>query len=223
MELVVSCITFSISFLALFAIGEFLFHILKVKSEYTRKFTHIGGAIITLFFPIYLHTHWAVLILSALFGIILFVTGKLNLLQSVHSVKRITFGSFLFPVAIYISFISFEYTHNYSYYYLPVLILALCDPAAALVGQAFPLYPIKIGSETKTLSGFAAFFILAFILSTLWFVLVLNYSFWSQILLILCISIFSSIVEFISKKGVDNVTIPSVILLILFLFELWKL
>ena len=222
MNIYLICILFAASFLALFATGEFFFHKLKVRSEYTRKFTHISGAGITLFFPVYLNTHWAVLVLSSLFALILFVTDKFNLLQSVHSVKRITFGGFLFPVAIYMSFLAFEYTKDYTYFYLPVLILALCDPAAALVGQAYPWKPIKIGSETKTLAGFLAFFVLAFMLSTAWYYFI-GRPFIDSFTIIFAISFLSSVVEFISKKGIDNVSIPSVILLILYMFDIGKI
>lgn len=236
MNIYIICILFAASFLALFAIGELLFHKLKIRSEYTRKFTHISGAFITLLFPVYLTSHWQVLVLSSLFALVLFVTDKFNLLQSVHSVKRITFGGFLFPVAIYISFLAFEYTKDYTYFYLPVLILAICDPAAALVGQAYPWKPIKIGSETKTLAGFLAFFVLAFALSSLWYFFIqpsigpsceciegCHGVKKSSFMVVFAISSLSSVVEFISKKGVDNVSIPSVILLILYMFDLLKI
>ncbi len=234
MNIYIICILFALSFLVVFAIAELLFHKLKVRSEYTRKFTHISGAFITLLFPIFLSSHWQVLVLSSLFALVLFVTDKFNLLQSVHSVKRITFGGFLFPVAIYMSYLSFEYTNDFTYFYLPVLILALCDPAAALVGQAYPWKPIKIGSETKTLAGFLAFFALAFIISFVWYNIIyprlyficvydtgiMNSPF---LIKIVAISFLSSVVEFISKKGIDNVSIPSVILLILYAFDHWKI
>lgn len=230
MNIYIICILFAASFLVVFAIAELLFHKLKVRSEYTRKFTHISGAFITLLFPIFLSSHWQVLVLSSLFALVLFVTDKFNLLQSVHSVKRITFGGFLFPVAIYMSYLAFEYTNDFTYFYLPVLILALCDPAAALVGQAYPWKPIKIGSETKTLAGFLAFFVLAFIISFVWYFIIYprlgiiclgadGAPLFPFLMQILVISLFSSLVEFISKKGIDNVSIPSIILLILYVFD----
>lgn len=223
MELLLRCILFSLSFLSLFAIGEILFHKLKMKSEYTRKFTHIGGAMITLLFPIYLPNHWTVLILSSLFAAILFITDKYNLLQSVHSVKRITFGGFLFPVAIYMSFLAFEYKNDISYFYLPVLILAFCDPAAALVGQNFPFIPIKLGKETKTISGFLAFLILSITVCFIWYGQVMHEDVNSKFLLIFTIASITSVTEFLSKKGIDNISIPAIVLSILFLFDKWNL
>jgi len=223
MSTLIICILFSLSFLALFAIGELLFHKVKLKSEYTRKLTHIGGALITLLFPIYLPNHWTVLILSSLFGAILFITDKYDLLKSVHSVKRVTFGGFLFPVAIYISFVAYEYMNDLTYFYLPVLILAFCDPAAALVGQNFPFIPIKLGKETKTVSGFMAFIVLSIAICFIWYGQFMHEDVSSKSVLIFTIAIVTSIVEFLSKKGIDNVSIPAIVLSILFLFDKWNL
>src|SRR5690606_220772 len=107
-----------------------------------------------------------------------------------NAVKRTTRGSFLFPVVIYVTFwiYSIYGTKNYSgsnlnaddfhgfslggtvYYFLPILILSVSDPTAALVGKKYRLWPYKIFSDTKTIIGSFAFFVSALLLSLLFLI-----------------------------------------------------
>lgn len=225
-------------FLLLFASGELLYHAFKVPVEITRKYVHIITGFICLSFPFVLTSHWSVLILTVSFVFILITSMRLNLLPSINAVKRTTRGSFLFPVVIYICFwvYSIYGQHNFKgshlavenfnrfslggtvYYFLPILILSVCDPLAALVGKKYRLWPYKIFSDTKTIIGSAAFFISAFILSLI-FLIPNCQTFSSALGISALIALSTTLAEALSQKGFDNLFIPVTTAAVLVLFH----
>lgn len=201
-------------FLALFAVGELLYHKLKVKAELTRKFVHIGTGLLTLLFPVMLGNHWLVLALCVAFAIILLLSLRFGLLKSINAIERKSAGSILYPVSVYSCYLAFDYfDQQYLYFYLPVLILAICDPIAALTGKALPLGRYKVGKETKSMMGSSMFFLSAFLL-TLILSLILSPQTSIGITLInaVFISAISALAEGFSRKGFDNLTIPYAVL-----------
>lgn len=198
------------AYLVLFICAELLYHKCAVKVELTRKFVHIITGLLALLFPILLGNHWLVLFLCASFALILVVSLKFKFLPSINAIERESVGSLAYPLAVYLCYLAYDYhQQQYIYYYLPIIILAVCDPIAALTGKKWPLGKYSIGKESKTLMGSTMFF-----LSTL--ILVVNFTYNSvgfsstqQIILsALIIGFLSSFTEAISKKGWDNLTIP---------------
>lgn len=206
-------------FLLLFGLAEILYHKFAVRVEYTRKIVHLGTGLLTLLFPLLLDNHWLVLFLCASFLLILIASIKLGILRSINAIDRISYGSISYPIAVYGCYLAYNYfNNNLVFFYLPILVLAICDPLAALIGKKIPIGKFKIIKDTKTMVGTGSFFISSFILS-----LVILYSFdaaykTSSILLAVTIAAFTSAVEAISIKGLDNITIPVTVISILILF-----
>lgn len=200
------------SFLGLFGISELLYHRFKIKAEFTRKFVHLGTGLLTFLFPVFLSSHWWVLILCSSFAIILIVSFKFNLLKSINAVDRVTWGSLCYPVAVYGCFLAHEFNGSkYILFYLPILILAVCDPLAALAGCRWPLGKFSIFGNTKSLLGTLVFALSAMFIS-IPFILKDNESIGNVILFSLVIAIVSSIAEALSNKGFDNIFIPGSVL-----------
>lgn len=228
---------YALGFLVLFASAELLYHRFKVAVEITRKYVHVFTGIICLSFPFVLETHWSVLILTCSFVLILVTSLKFNLLKSINAVDRKTSGSYLFPLVIYIVFwiysiygqnnlsgtaLSHEKFDRFSlggtiYYFLPILILSVSDPAAALFGKKWPKGKYKIFKDYKTLVGSSAFFISSFLLGLI-FLLPNALNWHCGFLLSALIAFATTVVEAISHKGIDNLSIPvtAAVLLVLF-------
>lgn len=207
-------------FLLLFVITEFLYHKLKVKAELTRKVAHFGTGIITLLFPVMLNNHWLVLLLCAGFDVILIMSVKHNLLNSINSIERISYGSILYPIAVYGCYLVYEYFgKNLLFFYLPVLTLAICDPVAALFGKRWPYGNFHIGDDRKTVTGSFTFFISSIAASIILFYFLSNKSLNDNLPIILLIAVAGTITEAISIRGIDNITIPASVILVLTLFR----
>ncbi len=218
-EQILHTIILAFCFLALFALAEFFYHSLKIKVSLTRQTVHFGAGLLTLLFPVLLVSRWQVFILCASFALILFVSKKFNFLKSIHSIDRFSYGSILYPIAVYCCFCMYCYFNkNLIFFYLPILILAICDPLAALVGTRLPYGRFNIGNDKKTASGSVSFFLSAIIISIVSFWLFSAKNIIEILPVILLIAVISTIVEAISVMGFDNITIPASVLLVLTLF-----
>jgi dolichol kinase len=203
----------------IFLMAEMGRHTFSLKTEYTRKWVHLTSGLCCLSFPFFISNHWIVLILCSGFMMLLFVSSRNGWLQSINGIGRKSYGSLLFPVSVYLSFIGFKYLdENYIYFYLPIIILAVCDPLAALTGGKWAYGKYAIGDINKTLVGTGAFFTSCFaiLLGSFWFLdpgwpmeTLLGYSF--------IIAAIASLTEAVSKNGIDNVTIPLCVIVLLIL------
>jgi phytol kinase len=209
----------AIAFLALFGSSEILYHKLKIQAEYTRKYVHILTGLITLLFPSLVTNHWYILGLCGSFLLILIGSLQFNLLPSINAVERVTRGSILYPFIVYGCFLVYQRFDDPMYYYLPILILATCDPIAALVGKKWHYCQYKIFGHTKTLSGSLSFLIMAMLISMVFLLLVSGLTIKSVLVYSLSVALLSSFSEGISHNGYDNLSIPASVLAGLFIAE----
>jgi phytol kinase len=213
---------FLISFISLLVFTELVYRRLELKGEVTRKFAHFTATLSTVTFPYMFSDHWYVLALAVFFFVLLYISKRRTRLKSIHDISRKSAGSYLLPVAIYLTFlISLKMGHRF-YFILPVLVLAISDPVAGMLGLNMNLFNHKIvlmGYEfQKTTLGSSSFFISSFLIS----LIALYYhrmvfdpkTFW----LALIIAVAGTLVELFSWRGTDNLFIPMSVLLMLVLF-----
>ncbi len=207
-------------FLLLFITAEFLYHKLKIQADFTRKIVHFCTGIITMLFPVMLNNHWLVLLLCAGFALLLIISIKFSLLKSIHAISRFSYGSILYPVAVYFCYLAYDYfDKNLLFFYLPVLTLAVCDPVAALVGKRWCYGSFRIAKDNKTIMGSLAFFISSIVVTSILLYLLSTKTFNNFLPLIFIIAAASTVVEAVSVKGIDNITIPASVVLILILLR----
>ena len=201
-------------FFLLFASGEFMYHKLKLKAELTRKYVHFLTGFLTLLFPFMLNNHWFVLLLCGLFAALLILSKRLKLLPSINNINRESTGSFLYPVVVYSCYFMSDLLEAKIYFYIPILVLAIADPFAALCGKKWPAGQYTVFGHSKTLVGSTVFFLcsLVTVVVIFWLNGFILYEI-AAIALVLAVS--TTMVEAVSHKGYDNLTIPAIALLIL--------
>jgi phytol kinase len=215
-------LVFLVSFVSLLVFTELIYKRLEFKGEVTRKFAHFTATLSTVTFPYMFTDHWYVLALAVFFFILLYISKSRTRLKSIHDINRKSAGSYLLPVAVYLTFlISLKMGHRF-YFILPVLILAISDPVAGILGLNINQFNHKIvlmGHEfQKTTLGSSSFFISSFLIS----LIALYYhrmvfdakTFW----LALIIAVAGTLVELFSWWGTDNLFIPMSVLLMLVIF-----
>lgn len=227
----VNTIIMAFAFIILFGLAELLYHVFRVKAELTRKLVHFGTGSLTLFFPILINNLFFVSLLALSFVLILYLSKKYQMLKSINAIDRPSHGSLSYPFAVLLCYGVYVNCANYInsksnpliLFYLPILILAISDPLAALIGRRWPKGKFKIGDETKTLLGSSAFFISACCISIFIVTIFLNSNISNTFNLVfscILISLIASISEALSRKGLDNLFIPSsVIITTLFCFQ----
>lgn len=202
-------------FLLLFAFAEAGYYFIKIKPEWTRKFVHIGTGLLALLFPMMLQSHWSVLLLCFSFFILLRLSLKFNFLKSINDIDRQSVGSLAYPVSVFACYLVFcFFDRQYFYFYLPILILAISDPLAALIGKYMAANKEKSVKMDKTIAGSVAFFVSAYILTFVLFIVFKNdKQMVSGFIFSMLIAFVTTLSERFSSKGWDNITIPASVLI----------
>jgi phytol kinase len=217
-QLVITLIFLTGIFLLLI-FNEMVYRRLGLTGEVTRKFAHFTATLSTLSFPFLFTDHWYVFALAVIFFTLLLFSKKTRHLDSINKIDRVSAGSYLLPVSIYITFLISSLTGDRLLYILPILVLAISDPAAGLLGVNVKRFNhrITIFSLTlhKTWLGSAAFFISSFFIS----VLVLYYTRLQfdavTFGVSFAVAVVSTIIEMFSTRGYDNLFIPAGVILVL--------
>src|SRR5690554_505294 len=215
-------IIYLVAIVLLLVFTELVYRRIGIKGEVTRKIAHFTATLSTVTFPYLFTDHWYVLALASFFFIVLFISKNGTQLKSIHDITRKSVGSYLLPIAIYLTFYFSLELGNRFYYILPILVLAISDPAAGIMGINMKIYNhrIKIFGRklNKTILGSSTFFISSFLISII--ALYFNRmvfdakTFW----LALTIAVVGTVVEMFSWRGSDNLFVPVSVLLMLVLF-----
>ena len=201
----------SILFLALIALAELWRKTGSPNPEWTRKLVHFGGGAVCLMLPFLIQSHWVVLALAAGMAV-LFIVGRLTgTLQSLHGVQRKGQGVEFYPLVIYVLFLL---AHDQPWkYVICVLVLAIADAAAALVGSRYGRLRYEVDGNWKSLQGSAAFLGVTFV------VVLIPLLLWADksdeipatincVLAALLVSMLATGFEAVSQGGRDNLWVP---------------
>jgi phytol kinase len=215
-------LVFLVTFLLLLIFNEMVYRRLHPRGEITRKLAHFLATLSTVTFPFIFDDHWYVFALAVIFFTLLFTSRKRRYLKSIHDIDRQSLGSYLLPVAIYLTFLISHLLDNKFMFILPILVLAICDPVAGLLGMNLQVYNHQIRifkwKLNKTSTGSISFFIACFIISLIalyFYRMSLDVKTFGLSLLI---ALAGTLTEMFSWKGTDNLFIPMVVLLVLVLF-----
>ena len=208
-------------FLIILLTGELLHQSFKLKPNYSRMFSHFFAGIISLFFIQLFSSAWYVLALCLQSIIFLIVTKKMGFLDSHHKVSRKTSGSSIFFFGIIMTYLISLWSGEKAYFTLPILILTVSDPFAALTGLNYKsgqwTHILTGTNSSKTYIGSFSFFISSSIILFFGLPLFYDINLMCNIIISITISIVVTLVEALSSNGFDNLTIPSSVIVLLFL------
>lgn len=212
-------VIYFIGIILFLGINELSYRRFRVKGEYTRKFAHVTATLATIPFPYIFRSHWYVLILALIFFGVLYFTQQSTHLNSIHGIRRRSIGSYLLPLSIYTTFLVSSTLDSKFLYILPMLILAICDPVAAIVGMKVKKYnrQIKVWGHTlqKTWIGSAGFLVTSFIIAIIALYIHEGFLNLHSVYIAFVVAIVGTLAEMVSWRGSDNITIPLSVLLTL--------
>jgi dolichol kinase len=204
----------AISFAGLFGIVEYISKHTALSHESSRKLVHILAGIMAACLPIFLSFH-QIIYLTSLFVPLLLISKRANLLTSMHQVSRVTYGEVYFPFAILLVALFFPDIPEYEY---AVLIMALSDGLASVLGQSFGKRSYVIWASRKTYIGSLVFFIVSCLIGAV-IVGCLNLASAQVILISSLLAFILTVVEASLAFGLDNLLLPPLAALLFWSLE----
>ncbi|MBC8135102.1 MAG: hypothetical protein H8F28_04340 [Fibrella sp.] len=187
-------------------------HRRDLHPELTRKLLHIGMGLVTLTFPWLFSTAvWAVVTLGVLASVSLYALRRSSALRKrfggvLDGVSRDSLGEIYFPVAVAALF--YLANGNTVTFVIPVLLLALGDAVAALIGVRYGSLKFETGEGTKSLEGSLAFLLVAFLSAHVPLLLATNTGRAESLLIGLILGLLLMLIEAVAWRGLDNLFIP---------------
>jgi phytol kinase len=172
-------------------------------------------------FPWLFDAVWPVLLVIALSLVLLtavrFISGVRAQLGSVlGGVARKSLGEFYFAVSVAALFVlSRGQPHENILYGVPLLVLALADAVAALIGIAYGHFHYVTVDGNKSAEGSTAFFLAAFFSVHVPLLLATDVGRAQTLLIALIVGFLIMLFEAIAWHGLDNLFIPLVCFLVL--------
>ena len=200
---------FTVGYILLLIFCEILNRKLKVDAEYTRKLSHVASVFAALiFFPIVFKNVGYTIALGVLFFVLLVIANVKKWLPSVDGVDRKTGGSYFLAFGLAVTHCVSVLFDSSTAFTLALLIFAISDPLAGIVGAKWVKSATIYGG--KTIAGSLTFLFSALIICLLLFKFSPEYNS-SMIGLSLMIALTATVTELISTRGTDNFTVPLVV------------
>jgi len=175
-------------------------------AEWTRKLVHVLMGLLSAVLPFVFHSIWPVLVACAAFMLVLAVTMLLGRLRAVHGVGRASGGVIYYPLAVALLF---ALTASEPGYYLAcILVLTVCDTAAALIGGAYGRLRFRVQGDLKSVEGSTMFLVTAFICVHLSLLLQTSLGRAECVLIALYVAVLVTLFEALSIRGIDNLVVP---------------
>lgn len=184
---------------------------LHLSPEVTRKALHVAMSAVALSLPWVFDRNWPVFVLAALaVGVMLAVRYVPMLRKDVgsvlHEVGRQSVGDIAFPIALALLF--WLTADSKVLYSIPVLLLGLADPAAALTGARHGLAPYTTVEGIKSREGSVAFAFVAFLCVHVPLLLFTPIGRVESLWIACVVALLAMIVEAVSWQGLDNLFVP---------------
>lgn len=207
----------SIVFIAIIMLAGKMFE--KAGKEASRKFIHImlsnWWIIAIVFFD---NMYWAAA-LPAMFVIINYVSFKTNLIKVMErdesDENKDSLGTVYYAISLLVlALITFGPINNPLIGLCGILVMGYGDGLAAVIGQAVESKKIEIFGNTKSIAGSAAMFVVTCMILA-GFLYYSQASYWA--LKAIVVSGIMTLIELVSIKGTDNLTVPMLTSLLAFL------
>ncbi len=205
-------IIISFVFIGFIIISSKLFE--NSSKEASRKYIHIMLSNWWLIAMVFFNSAIWASILPIIFVFINFISYKYNIIKSMErdENERDGLGTVYYAITLLIlSIITFGPLNYYKEIFGPliglvgVIVMGYGDGIAAIVGKAIKSPSYKIGTSTKTLAGSFAMLCITFVIVS-GFLAYIKTSNW--FIKSVMISILATIIEAVSIKGTDNLTVP---------------
>ena len=187
-------------------------------AEAIRKLFHLAGGAVALTLPWLFDVLWPVLMLAAASMVIFVMLRVVPLLregpgQILHAVPRESVGEFWFLLGVMVIYIIAG--DDAVVYSIGILILAVADMAAALVGLFYGQHSFAVSGGTKSAEGSSAFLLTAFLCVHVPILLFTDVGRLESLLIAINVGLLLMFAEAGAARGSDNFVLPVLVVVLL--------
>lgn len=189
--------------------AEYLRKKFSGSPEITRKLVHIMTGLLIFFAPQIFVSGIPALTLALIFIAVNYAAVRFGLLKGMHGTNRQSYGTVYYPMSFFILVLLF-WDSAPVIISVSILILALSDAVAAIVGENLPApHNYFLTSDKKSFEGSAAMFLSTSVIvaAAVWMEQ-LPFDGIDLLQFVVAVSLFVTVWEAISSKGFDNLTVP---------------
>jgi uncharacterized protein (TIGR00297 family) len=195
---------------------EKLSKIRRLSVLFTRKSVHLLVGLFIVIAISILDTVYPILILSAIFILFDWWAIQSGRFKSIHPDKS-SYGTVFYPLAVFILSLIL-WNSSRTILIIAMLIMSVSDVAAAVAGERYAKLTFIPFKERKSIPGSATMFLSSFVIITTVLLFSSDFEFY-RILIISCIvGIQVTAAEMISFRGSDNLSVPLITALFLFIY-----
>ncbi len=182
------------------------------RKDAQRKFVHSGMGLVIFFVPFFDHL-WIAIIPPILFAALNAVDYAFGWFSEMQGEDRGNVGTILYPISYVILMLVFFRTSYWGLAVLGILTMAFGDAGASIIGRAFGKTTYTINGETRSIAGTATMFIISFLIALI-VCIAYGGQFGIHLRLLTLVSAsfiiagIATVVEALSIKGSDNITVP---------------
>ena len=193
-------------FVLLLILAESWARLGRPNPELPRKLVHVAGGVGCLLFPFLVQSPWVVLALALGMSALFALGAKLTFLRCLHGVARKSRGSEYYPLAVFLVYLA-SYGRPWLHV-ASILVLALADASAALIGSRYGRLRYTVEEESKSLEGSLVFLVVAFLTIHLPTLLMTDLPRPVCVLAALLVALLVTGFEVVSLHGADNLFVP---------------
>lgn len=209
-----------ISFVYVFAalgVAEGLRKAGNYSLNFTRKFVHIAVGMWAFGTIFLFQSRWLAVIPPATFIILNYVSYRQGIFSAIESEYQANLGTVYFPLAFgLIILLLWDYPNLLVATLMP---LTWGDAMAAILGKAYGHIKYTIMGQTRSIEGSVSMFLFSLVSTflVLWLVSP-GVAGWPSFGIAIVAALFATLIEAVSPWGLDNLTIPAISGLILYIF-----
>lgn len=203
---ILNAVIYTVIYFALFITGELIYRRFPSSAEISRKFVHLTGGLIALSLPYFIRSHWTVLVLAVTFALAFQLAKKIGVMKAIYGIERVSYGEICYPLAIYLIFLLSS--DKPVIYFVSILVMAVSDTLAALVGGKYGIIKFEVEGNIKSLEGSVVFFFVTFLCIHLPLLLMTDIGRMESVLIAFIIALLVTGFEAISLSGSDNIFVP---------------
>ena len=190
----------------------------RFGKEASRKFIHIVLANWWIIAMIFFDNMWAAATVPGIFVVVNYLSHKNNIIKVMErgtEEKEDTLGTVFFALSLFVlALVTFGPLNNPVIGLCGFFVMCYGDGLAAVVGKSIKSKQYKIGEDTKSVAGSVTMFIVTLIIM-LGTLLYFKAELW--ILKAVVIALIMTVIEAVSIKGTDNISVPLLTSLLTFL------